>query len=193
MRGVNVAQHVSAAALAPFLLVGLRAMEAIEGKTVNRIGNMNEEKEKNMAGHKKGQIPPLEERKCGECGNPFMPERRNQVVCSDECRFLRSRRLSMQAKRTQRGVDLSPRGCAVCGEIFTPRRKNERCCCEACKGTYMLENTRRNMLRHYYGVPTKNMEKRRKFLVEAIAAYKAELEKIDAMIGNKQPEAQEAI
>lgn len=187
MIAVNVARHAGNIALAPFVLVGLRAQEKIE-KHAKGVGSMENVK---IDKRKRGAVPPLEPRECDQCKKIFVPTRRNQVVCGDECRVLRARELSRDLNRKRRNIDLSPRPCEVCGEIFTPKRVNEKCCSDACKGAYMLENSRKNMLNSYYGVPSAGLEKRRAFLVKAIAAYQADLDKINAILGDSQPETRE--
>lgn len=126
--------------------------------------------------------PPLVERNCAVCGAAFMPQRRNQVVCSDECRYRRSLQTMAKANKKRRERDLSPRACKVCGNVFTPKRASEVCCSPACKGEYMLVRSREGCLKRYYANPECHPNaaiKQRLANVESVCALL--LEEIDSL------------
>ncbi len=50
-----------------------------------------------------GLAPP--ERICVECGWPFTPDTGNQVLCSEECRVTRARRVDRDRKRRKRAKE----------------------------------------------------------------------------------------
>jgi len=45
------------------------------------------------------------ERICVECGRPFTPESGNRVLCSEECRVTRARRIDRERKRRKRAKE----------------------------------------------------------------------------------------
>lgn len=78
--------------------------------------------------------PKYPPRKCKECEMEFIPTRRDQRYCTDDCKIRRSNRLGYR-RRVALNMPLGPAICPVCGGGFDRYKRTQEYCSTSCAAT----------------------------------------------------------
>lgn len=105
----------------------------------------------------------LGEKKCSVCGKWFKPTHHRQLMCSDECRKVRSKQYHDEWRaRKAAGISATiyEGKCAICGEKFTTNYKQQVTCSKECRAIHKQKKKSEWGKEHYAEIYARRMQRK---------------------------------